>query len=523
MDLKKASQTEYDCVIVGGGINGLGLAVDLSSRGYKVALFEKGDFGSGTSSRSSKLIHGGLRYLETGQIRLVREACRERHWLLEKAPHLVKPLAFIFPVYKEGKWSRLMLRLGLFFYDFLAGLKGVIPHKMLDKSTVLDSVPSLNSEGLLGGAIYYDAQMDDSRICVELAMMAKNLGADLFNYVEIVSITKGSTKVVSVDVKDVFTGELATIGARFFAFTVGPWINQVSSSLLGIPDKSFVSLSKGVHLVVSKIVQEKALILTAKQDGRVFFVIPWGASQTLIGTTDTIYSGDPNSVSVEPEDRSYLLKEVNAYFPDLNLSEDDILFQFAGLRPLSVSSKSDVGKISREHYIPRLYDNAYAMVGGKYTTYRVMAEDFSRLVCRYLDPKSSFVSFSKEIPFYGMMPTDTLFDSYLGSTLEVDEARLKRRYGTQYKVVLKVLSENSRYRELFHGTSWYKGELVYGVRYEFVKTVMDFLRRRTTLLFSKEVSEQCVREVLKVLSSECLWSDRRLEMEDTFLKSHHLL
>jgi glycerol-3-phosphate dehydrogenase len=350
----------FDVVVVGGGINGASVTRELALRGLKVLLLEKNDFASGTSSASSKLIHGGLRYLEQFRFRLVFESCRERRLLLQNAPHLVKPLEFILPIYIGRGRPAWQIRLGMWVYDSMALFRNIHPHRWLNRAELLKREPALNPQGLVGGAVFYDAQMDDRKLCLAVIEQAKSLGAQAFNFTPVTAITENG----AVTPKGIFS-------AKVYVTATGPWSDDAKN------------LRKGVHIVARKLTQGEAILAQAKRDNRVFFVMPWG-DRSLIGTTDTPFRGSPDNVPVEAEDIDYLLSETNLALPGANLTPNDVLSSFAGVRPLAT------GGDSREERIIQHSANQVSLVGGKYTTFRAVGEKLAERVWKMLGQHQAF-------------------------------------------------------------------------------------------------------------------------------------
>lgn len=375
-DLDKLKRQTFDLLVIGGGINGAAIAHLAALRGLKTALIEKNDFASGTSSKSSKLMHGGIRYLENFQFSLVSEALRERHFHVKALPYLVQPLPFIIPVYKGDRRPLWMMRAGVLLYDLLAGPKNIGRHRSLTAAQVLELEPLLNPEGLQGGVLYYDALMDDVRVCLENVLSAAERGAVCANYVEVTGFIKENGRVAGVTARDLLCGGasgLMQIHARRVVVCCGAWTNEILK-LDDAKASERVRPTKGVHLVIDKKISERALLIPARRDKRIFFVIPW-KSGTMIGTTDTDFSGTPDHVKAETEDLDYLLQEAARVFPGLNLSSLDIRISFAGLRPL-LRHEGTASGISREHEIFESASGTSYIAGGKYTTYRAIAEDF---------------------------------------------------------------------------------------------------------------------------------------------------
>jgi glycerol-3-phosphate dehydrogenase len=361
----------YDLLILGGGITGAGVALDAVLRGFRVALIDKGDFASGTSSASSKLIHGGLRYLEHGGFHLVYEALHERRLLLKNAAHLVHPLRFIIPFYDGARVPPWKYRAGLLLYDLLAGRSNLQRSQRLDSAFLRQSFPGLRTIGLRGGACYFDAQMDDARLCLEVVRTASGQGVQVANYVEAVAFERSGGEIVGVRAVDRIGGAELSIRARQVVNTTGPWVDEVCR-VAGDDSSPHLQPTKGVHLIAPDRGFNSAFLLLHPADGRVFFVIPW-LGKTLIGTTDTLWDGSPDAVQVSEADIEYLLAGHNHYFAP-GLERQDILNCFAGLRPLIRSRPGAPSSLSREFQLYWSPSGLLSVAGGKYTTYRRMAE-----------------------------------------------------------------------------------------------------------------------------------------------------
>ena len=371
--LDELSSRVFDLLIVGGGITGAGIARDAALRGMSVALIDKSDFASGTSSRSSRLVHGGVRYLEHGHLHLVFEASAERGRLLRLAPHLVKPLSFLWPVYAGQRLPLWKIAAGLTLYDVLSLFRNVERHRRLDVPEVLENEPRLRAEGLRGGVRYFDAATDDARLTLANVLDAVALGAAAANHVAYRSGAPAVGGVHVARVEDALTGDRFEVRARVLVNAAGPWSDDVSQAAGG-GVVSKVRGSKGAHLSVrrERIGNRAAITLIHPNDGRVMFALPAGTT-TIIGTTDTFTDASPDDVRANEADIAYLLDAANGFFPEARLSRDDVIAGWAGIRPLVPTTRSSVSA-SREHAVTRT-DNSVAITGGKLTTYRVMAEE----------------------------------------------------------------------------------------------------------------------------------------------------
>jgi glycerol-3-phosphate dehydrogenase len=365
-----------DVLVVGGGITGAGIARDAALRGFRTALVDKGDFGSGTSSHSSRLIHGGIRYLEQFDFRLVREASRERRVLLTIAPHLVRPLAFLLPVYRGARVPAWKVRAGMWLYDLLAAFHNVRMHRWLGPKATRRVEPSLRERDLQGAALYYDAQTDDARLVLATMRSAARAGALVASYTETTALLKPDGRVRGATLRDELNGQVSTVRALVVVNAAGPWVDEVRR--LDDPRaEPLLRLTKGVHVVVprARLDHTHAVTLTSPIDGRVMFVLPW-QEESYIGTTDTDAVGSPDDQRATAEDVVYLLRSANALFPLARLGPQDVVATWAGLRPL-LRPAHDVApsEASREHRIVESASGLLSIAGGKLTTYRVMACD----------------------------------------------------------------------------------------------------------------------------------------------------
>ena len=452
------AETPYDVLVVGGGITGAGVARDAAMRGLRTALVERDDFGSGTSSRSSRLIHGGVRYLEHGYFHLVFEASRERRTLLRIAPHLVRPLRFTWPVYQGARVAGWKLGAGLLLYDALALWRNVARHRRLAVTDVLKREPRLESRGLTGGAAYYDAATDDSRLTLANALAAESAGATVLNHTELRSITRDAAgRATGARVRDALTGAEIAVTATVIVNATGPWGDTVRQLADG-DAQATVRGSKGVHLAVpaKRIGNRGAVTLLSAIDGRVMFVLPAGA-HTIVGTPESEATVGPDEVRASVSDVAYLLESVNAAFPGAALAPADVVSAWAGIRPLIASGRAeDASSASREHEIVRGPSGLLTVSGGKLTTYRAMAAEVVDTVEVALGRPAS--------------PSDT-------DRVELPGA------GRLTAIAALAASEPGLAQLLVAPLPYRAADLVYAVRYEHAHTLSDLLMRRTHVAF----------------------------------------
>jgi glycerol-3-phosphate dehydrogenase len=485
--IERLSRETFDLAVIGGGINGAAIARDAAMRGLGVALVERGDFGGATSSRSTKLIHGGLRYLPQGQLRLVHEALVERERLRHvSAPHLVKPLRFLFPVYRGRRPWRVELGLGLWIYDLFAHTPRSERHRGLDRNGVLAAEPMLNRAGLKGGAIYYDAEGDDARLTIENALDAAAHRAAVANYVEVEGLAHREGRIAAVCVRDRISGARHDLRARAFVNAAGPWIDDVRR--LDDPGaRRSVRLTKGVHLVFDRkrLPVKEALVFSDGQ-GRIVFAIPHG-EVTLVGTTDTDFDGDRERLVADPGDINYLLDVIARNLPDEPPARPDVLASFAGLRALAASDSKGraPSSVTREEAIVESASGLISAAGGKLTTHREIAE---RIVNRALAllGRPAGVSPTRGTPLPGARPAEIDNSSAAAEALsampEDLRAAIVSRYGTRAILVADLAGKSPELAApIAYGCPVAAAEVVYTARYEMALTVSDFIRRRTAI------------------------------------------
>jgi glycerol-3-phosphate dehydrogenase len=482
----------FDLLVLGGGITGAGVALDAVLRGLRVALIDKGDFASGTSSRSSKLVHGGLRYLEHRDFHLVYEALHERGRLLHNAPHLVHPLRFVLPFYEGARVSPWKFRIGLILYDVLAGARNIRRSRALALPHLRRRFSELRPEGLRGGAEYFDAQMDDARLCLEVLRTAALHGAIVVNYVEAIAFDRSGGIVSGVRVVDRLRGRDLSIAAKQVVNATGPWGDDMRR-LAGDDGEPLLQPTKGVHLILPDRGFAAAFLLLHLADGRVFFVLPFG-NKMLLGTTDTICDNSPDKLNVTAEDVEYLLAGFNHYFvPSASVS--DVLNSFAGLRPLIRSRPGQPSDLSREFLLHASPSGLLTAAGGKYTTYRRMAEIITDTVVRRLGLSRRCRTRSFRLDGAPRQPWQQFRASTIRSLTsacqlsEETAAHLVGRYGRRaVEVVDYVQRDPALGRRVVDSEPDILAEFAYQRDHEMAVSPADFLLRRTRLgLFHPEL------------------------------------
>ena len=525
-----------DMVVLGGGITGAGIARDAALRGLRVALFEKGDFASGTSSKSSKLIHGGLRYLEQGEVGLVFESVSERRVQRRMAPHLVRPLRFLMPIFDGDRVGLETMNLGLWIYDTLAMFRAPGLHKTHRGKKARKLEPRIRSEGLRGAIEYSDCVTDDARLVLENVIAAREAGAACHNHIEVIGIERHRERVAAVTVRDLHTGIERRVATHCLVIAAGPWTDRVGARLgLGI-STPILRPTKGVHLVFPREVLplERAVTVISPVDGRVMFAIPW-QHRLVLGTTDTDFDGDPDDVFADAGDVAYLCESGNKTFPNAELSPDKVISTWAGLRPLIHEAADTASDVSREHQIYVRDEGVVLIAGGKLTTYRLMAKQTVKAAIRWLNDNDSDLfedrplvrprTKTRPLPggtgLEGRGPDSfaklaaKLADQYAIDV--VTTGHLADVYGARAHAVCGLIQERRELGEAMQpDLPFVWAEIHYAVVHEMAATVEDVLARRVPLLLlgreqGLDVAERTSDIVARLLS----WTDdrRRAELE----------
>ncbi len=511
---KAVGREVFDVALIGGGINGVACARDAALRGMSVVLVEREDFAAGTSSRSSKLIHGGVRYLEQGNVGLVLESCRERDLLRTRlAPHLVRAQPFVFPIYEDDALPVWQLRAALIMYDLLAGLRNVRSHTILTAEEILEREPTLLEQGLCGGAIYHDCWTDDARLTLETALAAHKAGAAVLNHAEVVAFDKDSTgRLCSARVRDCLGGRTKTLRARCFINVAGPWLDRVRRlDDPGAPPR--LRLTKGAHALFdrSKIGNRDAVVIRGIDD-RVMFAIPW-QNQTLVGTTDTYYDGDPADVAADAADVEYILAAVNRAFPRAQARKRDIISTYAGLRPLvAPDQEKHESDVSREDEIFESPAGLISLGGGKLTTHRHVAERIMDIVAKRIGRRVGRCR-TAEVPLpgaVGIAPGEVADQPAANG-----EEHLRGRYGALGDELTRLAASDERLAAPLVGDLpdlW--AEIVHAVDSEMALTLEDVLSRRVQVgLRSAARAGDVVGAVAELVGRKLGWDAKRIEAE----------
>ncbi|MFZ9720046.1 MAG: glycerol-3-phosphate dehydrogenase [Candidatus Nanopelagicaceae bacterium] len=509
--IKSLRDDQFDILVIGGGINGVGIALDAASRGLKVALVEMADFASGTSSRSSKLIHGGLRYLEQYDFKLVREALQERELMVTTlAPHLVKPVSFLYPLTEKFK-ERTYVGAGMALYDALRGFKRALPwHKHISQRELSEIAPSLRLDLITGGYQYFDAQVDDARHTMMIARTAAKYGAVITTRTSCKQLIKKGRRVEGALIQDLESGAEFEVRAKSTIMAAGVWTDPLYESF-GVKPGYRVRMSKGAHIVVPGNAIKSTTGVIIKTDLSVLFIIPWG-DKWIVGTTDTDYESDRSSPLASREDVNYILAEANRVL-EPKLERSQVIGVFAGLRPL-VSSDPDspTTELSREHVVDHPVPGFVTIAGGKYTTYRVMSEDavnsavadLKRLVPDSCTETLAIVGADG----YSVLlnKADELAREYGISKETIDH--LLNRHGALFSEVLEpALSDKSLLDPLIDQLPYLKAEILYAVTHEGARSVDDVLSRRTRINFeAKDQGLGAAKEVASIIGRVLGWS-----------------
>lgn len=520
--MNRLSNETFDLLIIGGGITGCGAARDAAARGLKVALVEKADFGSGTSSKSTKLIHGGLRYLEHGQLRLVFESVNERKRLMHLARHLVRPLPFLVTNYRGDRRSLPTLDLGLWVYDALCLFGNYRNHRTYGAAKTLAFEPGLKRDGLRGGVLFYDCLTDDARLALENALDAQALGAVAVNYAKAARLLQNASgRIFGAEVCDTESDMTFEVRAQVVVNACGPWSDEVRA-LAG--QLGLLKPTKGVHLVVDsqRLPISHALMLTSPRDGRVVFTIPWGFGRTIVGTTDTFFGGSADQVTPTADDVAYLLETANAYFGDARLSELDVLATWSGLRPLlkPQDASASASSLSREHIIDERLGFITA-AGGKLTTYRTMAAELVDRALVQLGRSAPSQTASRPLPgAQGLTESDEMLQA-LKRQLELEgldgtaSTLLAETYGSRApRIVERIKADAAASQRLDPELPALLAQVDEAAQVELARTLDDVLSRRVPILLRARDQGLGIAPVVAArLARHFGWTQERVDLE----------
>lgn len=527
---KELTSEEYDIIVIGGGITGAGIALDAVSRGLKVALVEKKDFAWGTSSRSTKLIHGGLRYLKQFEINLVREVGRERAIVHRNARHLVVPEKMLLPIIEGGSLGKALSSIGLWVYDFLADVEREERRKMLDKKDVIKAEPLLRTDILKGGGLYFEYRTDDARLTIEVLKSAVNRGAACLNYAEVTGYLYTGKQVKGVKIVNQLSGDSFVIRAKKIINATGPWVDQLRKLDAGKVKGTRLHLTKGVHIVVprARLPIKQAVYFDVQADDRMQFAIPRDGI-TYIGTTDTTYDGKTDRPRSKGEDVDYILESTNHMFPGIKLTRKDVISSWAGLRPLIHQEGKDPSELSRKDEIFTAKSGLISIAGGKLTGYRKMAERIVDLTIEKLGEE--YGAPYTDLPYCqteqiqvtgGNFKSDNSVDKYIAKKIqqakslalsEIEVTRLVRRYGKNLDVILeKAISMMPQQRDPVQ--SILIAEIWYCVTFEQCNNLNDYLIRRTgRLYFEREELGELYPVIANEMAKLLQWTEKQKTQE----------
>ncbi len=521
MRITSLGESRFDLLVVGGGINGVGVAREAARRGWRVALVEKHDYAAGTTSRSTRLIHGGLRYLEHGDVMLVLESLHEREYLLRRKPHLVRPLRFIIPIYDHSSRGALLIRAGMLLYDLLSAGKSVPRHRMARPARLRELQAKLDAPGLKAAFLYYDGQVNfPERLVMETLADARRHGVFAFNHCELLSFVTEDRTVRGARLRDTLTGEEGQVEARMTVNVTGPWLEQLDALLPARRPHPLLAPTRGTHLAVGSFpgAPADAIYFEAASDRRPVFVIPWNGLY-LIGTTDLPFAGDPGEIRPLDEEIDYLLREVNTAITAAGLARESVRFAYAGVRALPFEEALAPGELTRRHI---LFDHAKkdgigglaSVLGGKLTTYRALSRDVVDKLAPMLGRKGGQRG-HEAVPQFALWPWRDSRESLeraaapLAShySLEAREVvRLFETYGEAATQVLELAAGNDELRRPIPGARSVIGaEVIHAVRNEQALTVADVLMRRTCAALGEDRAVPAASAVAELLACEFAW------------------
>ena len=526
--IEELQDREYDLLVIGGGITGCGIALDAIARGLSVALVEMQDFAAGTSSRSTKLVHGGLRYLKQFEIKEVAELGKERAIVYENGPHVTTPVWMLLPFHKGGTFGKYSTNLGLRVYDFLAGVKRAERRYMLSTGQTIEKEPLVKTKGLLGGGMYVEYRTDDARLTIEVSKAAIERGATLLNYIKAENfLYNEQQKISGIVATDLLTNHAIEIRAKAVVNAAGPWVDDVRT-IEGKQAGKHLILSKGVHIVFdeSKFPLKQAVYFDTP-DGRMVFAIP-RQGKTYVGTTDTFYEGDARNMDIYQEDRDYIMNAIRYMFPNVKVTDADIESSWAGVRPLIHEDGKNPSEISRKDEVWISPSGLVTIAGGKLTGYRKMAETVLNTIAQELEQQFGIKSSpctTKNIPisgghiggsskFYAFLYDHTRVGKKIG--LSEEEAKfLTQHYGSNVEIVFNYVKEGHPILP-----SWLYAQLMYGIHHEMVVHPNDFMVRRTGyMFFQMAIVQQYEEAILDEMAKQLNWTaQQRTQYEEDVKK-----
>jgi len=524
--INRLKEKTYDVIIIGAGITGVGVAREAAMRGLKVAIVDMQDFAAGTSSRSSKLAHGGIRYLGHGDIDLVHESATERNWMVAHIPNLVRPIPFLFIHLEGGKYKKREITGACKIYDFLGNkdtdFKIYKAHKWYKPEEIFEMEPDYIRDGNLGGAVYYDCNVDDARLTLETLKEAVIRGADAVNYCKVIEYLKDNEKIVGVKCKDLENENNLEIKGTLVINSTGIWTDELLKSYPDHVPKPLIRPTKGVHVQLRRkhVKNKMATIIRSTTDDRVFFVLPRNKDFTIIGTTDTDYKDDLANPFCTKEDADYLLTSVKYYFPTAELDYKNIISTYAGIRPLVMQKGKSESDISRNHLIFFSDDGLLTITGGKLTAWRAMAED----LLRHIEEKNIFPDIKREANFSKQkfiigLDKDQWIKELKSINIDLDDDiadHIYQQYGKGAIKILEIIKEEKSLKErIIDANDFIKAEIVYVLRYELTPHLIDVFCRRTEMylwIAPKDISE-AVNRVGKLMAKEYSWSEDKKNRE----------
>ncbi len=522
----KFKETNYDIIIIGAGITGAGVAREAAMRDLKVACVDMQDFSAGTSSRSSKMAHGGLRYITYGELDLVREATRERNWMRVHIPHLVRPIPFYLPLIEGEKYKKRDLTAAVKIYDFLSDDKSEFKnfkiYKWYSPEDIFELEPEFLRDGNLGGVVYYDNNIDDARLTIEILKEAVIRGADILNYCEVTGYIKKNNRIMGVKCRDVESENQFEIKGTLVVNATGIWTDTLLEQYPDDVPKPLIRPTKGVHLQYRRkhIKNRMANALYSSIDGRFYFVLPRDENFTIIGTTDTDYDGDLANPFCTKEDADYLIKSTQKYYPNAELGYENILSTYAGIRPLVMQKGKSESEVSRTHTIFFSNDGLLTITGGKLTEWRAMAEDlFNKIEERKILPNIKREKHHSRQPFIISLSKEEWLKELKNFDLDLNDDLLDylyQQYGKGGLIILKMIKKDASLREkIVEENDFIKAEILYCLKYEPTPHLIDVFCRRTemALWIDHKVALTAAKKVAEIMANEYSWSENKKNQE----------